>query len=246
MDIRAVAFDANGTLVRILTEDGMEEIFRAAGHFLTYQGIHLCRNQVRDLYFRIMAEQREASQEEHPEFDAVGIWRRIITERQTAFTRALPAAKLEQMPLFLAEMCRGVSRRRLGLYPYVCEMLEVLRKRYPLAIVTDAQSTYAHAELHKVGLLSYFDPIIISGDHGYRKPDRRLFQLALDGIGVSAGHTLYVGNDMYRDIYGAREAGLTTVMFDSDQGVKVYRDCVPDYRITDFRDLLKILGLSLP
>ena len=30
MDIRAVAFDANGTLVRILTEDGMEQIFRAA------------------------------------------------------------------------------------------------------------------------------------------------------------------------------------------------------------------------
>ena len=30
MEIRAVAFDANGTLVRILTEDGMEEIFRAA------------------------------------------------------------------------------------------------------------------------------------------------------------------------------------------------------------------------
>jgi hypothetical protein len=28
----------NGTLVRILTEDGMEQIFRAAAHFLTYQG----------------------------------------------------------------------------------------------------------------------------------------------------------------------------------------------------------------
>ena len=60
------------------------------------------------------------------------------------------------------------------------------------------------------------------------------------------GNALYVGNDMYRDIYGARDAGLTTVMFDSDQGVKVYRDCVPDYRITDFRDLLKILSLPSP
>src|SRR5262249_43396988 len=91
MDIRAVAVGPHGTLVRILTEDGMEEIFRAAAHFLTYQGIDLCRNQVRELYFGIMAEQRDASPEEHPEFDAVGIWRRIIAERQTAFTRALPA-----------------------------------------------------------------------------------------------------------------------------------------------------------
>jgi hypothetical protein len=35
-------------------------------------------------------------------------------------------------------------------------------------------------------------------------------------------------------------------MFDSDQGAKVYRDCAPDYTITDFRDLLPILGLPLP
>ena len=150
MDIRAVAFDANGTLVRILTEDGMEEIFRAAAHFLTYQGIDLCRDQVRELYFGIMAEQRHASPEEHPEFDAVGIWRRIITERQTAFTRALPAAKLEQMPLFMAEMYRGISRRRLGLYPHAREVLDTLRERYPLALVTDAQSAYARAELHRL------------------------------------------------------------------------------------------------
>jgi hypothetical protein len=32
-------------------------------------------------------------------------------------------------------------------------------------------------------------------------------------------------------------------MFDSDQGTKVYQDCVPDYAITDFGDLLNILGV---
>jgi putative hydrolase of the HAD superfamily len=124
----------------------------------------------------------------------------------------------------------------------VREVLDVLRGRYPLALVTDAQSAYARGELHRVGLLGYFDPIVISGDHGYRKPDRRLFQLALDSVGVPAGNAVYVGNDMHRDIFGAREAGLKTVMFDSDQGTKVYQDCVPDYTITDFGDLLNILG----
>ena len=243
MDIRAVAFDANGTLVRILTEDGMEEIFRAAAHFLTYQGIDLCRNQVRDLYFTIMAEQQHTSRQEHPEFDAVAIWRRIITEHQTAYTRTLPAAKLKQMPRFLAEMYRGISRRRLSLYPHTREVLDVLREHYPLALVTDAQKVYARAELYRVGLLGYFDPIVVSGDHGYRKPDRRLFQAALDAMNVAAENTLYVGNDMHRDVFGAREAGMMTVMFDSDQGKKAYRDCVPDYTITDLRDLLPILGL---
>jgi HAD-hyrolase-like len=68
-------------------------------------------------------------------------------------------------------------------------------------------------------------------------------RLALDKMGVPAGHALYVGNDMHRDIFGAREAGLRTVMFDSDQGTKAHLDCVPDDTITDFRDLLAILGL---
>jgi putative hydrolase of the HAD superfamily len=244
MDIRAVAFDVNGTLVRILTEEGMDEIFRSAAHFLTYQGIDLHRDQIRDLYFQLMKEQLRASPEECPEFDAVGIWRSIIDGYMTDFTRALPAGKLEQMPLFLAEMYRGISRRRLSLYPNVHEVLGALRERYPLALVTDAQSAYARGELHKVGLLGYFDPVVVSGDHGYRKPDRRLFEFALRGMGVAAQHTLFVGNDMHRDIYGARGAGMKTVMFDSDQGTKAYLDCVPDYTITDLRDLLKILGLS--
>lgn len=243
MDIRAVVFDVNGTLVRILADDGDERVFRAAAHFLSYQGIDLHRYELRDLYFQIMKEQLRTSPEQYPEFDAVGIWRSIIKDRETDFTRGLPADKLQQMPLFLAEMSRGVSRRRLTPYPYVREVLDVLRGRYPLAIVTDAQSTYARSELRKVGLLGYFDPIVVSGDHGYRKPDRRLFQLALDGVAIAAENALYVGNDMYRDIYGAREAGLTTVMVNSDQGEKTYRDCTPDYTITDFRELLMILGL---
>jgi putative hydrolase of the HAD superfamily len=244
MDIRAVAFDVNGTLVRILTDEGMEQIFRSAAHFLTYQGIDLHRHQVRELYFGTLREQQQTSPEEHPEFDAVGIWRRIIDGNATDFTRTLPAGKLEQIPLFLAEMSRGISRERLGLYPHVREVLDVLRERYPLALVTDAQSAYTRGELHKVGLLDYFDPIVISGDHGYRKPDRRLFQFALDGMGVAAENALYIGNDMHRDIFGAREAGMPTVMFESGQGTSAYLDCVPDYRITDFRDLLKILGLE--
>jgi putative hydrolase of the HAD superfamily len=243
MDIRAIAFDVNGTLVQILTEDHSPQIFRAAGHFLTYQGIDLRRHQVQELYFQRLKEQQHASPEEHPEYDAVAIWRGIIEDHRTGFTNALPAEKLAQMPLFLAEMTRGIARRRLRLFPHVRAVLKTLRPHYPLALVTDAQSAYARAELHRVGLLDYFDPIVVSGDHGYRKPDRRLFQLALDRLEVAPEHALYIGNDMHRDVFGAREAGMHTVMFDSDQGTKHYRDCVPDHTITDWRDLLKILAL---
>jgi putative hydrolase of the HAD superfamily len=243
VDIRAIAFDVNGTLVEIWTDDHMEEIYRAVGHFLMYQGIDLRRYRVRDRYFEIMKEQLRTSAETHPEFDAVGIWRQIIEENRSEYTNRLPPEKLEQLPLSLAEMYRGISRRKLKLYPFVSEMLGALRGQIPMGLVTDAQSAYARAELHQAGILDYFDPIIVSGDYGYRKPDPRLFQLAIDALGVPAESILYVGNDMHRDIYGARQAGMQTLMFDPDQGTKEYEDCVPDHRITDYRDLLRLLGI---
>jgi putative hydrolase of the HAD superfamily len=233
----------NGTLIEILTEDDMEQCFRAAGHYLTYQGVDLRRQEVRDLYFQTMKEQQRTSSEQYPEFDSVKIWQTIVDEHETDFTRALPAEKRAQIPLFLAEMYRGISRRRLRLYPFVRETLNLVRGRFPLAVVTDAQSAYARGELHQVGILDYFDPIIISGDYGFRKPDQRLFAAALDGMGAAAEHTLFIGNDMHRDIFGAREAGMVTMMFDSDQGTKEHLDCVPDYTITDFRQLLEVLEL---
>jgi putative hydrolase of the HAD superfamily len=243
VDIRAVAFDVNGTLIDIWTDDDAEEIFRAAGHFLTYQGIDMRRYQVRDRYFEIMREQLRTSGETYPEFDAVGIWRQIIFENRSKYTDSLAPKKLEQLPLLLAEMYRGISRHKLKLYPFVSEMLDALRGEIPLGVVTDAQSAYARGELHKVGILDYFDAIIVSGDYGYRKPDRRLFQLAIDALGAPAENILYVGNDMHRDIYGARQAGMQTMMFESDNGTKEYDDCVPDFRIADYRDLLSLLGI---
>jgi putative hydrolase of the HAD superfamily len=244
--ITAVAFDVNGTLVDIRTDEHREDIFRAIGHFLTYQGVDMRRQQVRDEYFDRLKRQQRESPEKYPEFDAVAIWRSILDEHAGDYTRALPPERLAQLPLTLAEIYRGVSRERLRLYPYVRTMLDQLRQRFHLAIVTDAQSSYARGELHQVGLAQYFDPIVVSGDHGFRKPDPRLFEYALKGMGVPAAQTVYVGNDMFRDVYGAHQVGMRTIMFDSDQGTKEHEGCAPDYRITDYRELLEILGFTTP
>ena len=240
--IKAVVFDVNGTLVDIRTEED-DAVFRAVAHVLAYSGVTLGRREVREAYGAVMAEQRAACGEEHPEFDVVAIWARVVERHATAYTRALPAARLEWLPLHLAETQRAVSRRRLRLYPHVRAVLGALANRFPLAVVTDAQSAWARGELHTVGLDRYFDPVVISGDHGYRKPDRRLFGHALTGLGVAAEHAVYVGNDMHRDVYGARAAGMRTVLFASGQGARTYRDTRPDHVIDDHRALLPLLGV---
>lgn len=48
MDIRAILFAVNGTLIDIKTDEDLEEIYRAIGHSLTYQGIDLRRGEVRE------------------------------------------------------------------------------------------------------------------------------------------------------------------------------------------------------
>ena len=237
MDIRALLFDVNGTLIDIETDEGLEEIYRAIGHFLLYQGISLHRWEVRDLYFQIMQRQRAESTEKFPEWDAVAVWRELLHTRAGDYIRSLPLEKQEQLPLFLAELHRGIARKRLRLYPGVQETLDQLRLHYRMAIVSDAQSAYAVPELRAVGLLNYFNPIIVSGDYGYRKPDPRLFQKALDVLQVQPQQALFLGNDVYHDIFGAQQVGMKAILVSSDQGPTVHQSISPDYTISSFAEL---------
>jgi len=245
MDIRALLFDVNGTLIDIETDDGLEEIYRAIGHFLAYQGIVLHRWEVRDLYVQILQQQRAVSSETFVEWDAVEVWREFLQRGASDYTRSLPAQKREQLPLFLAELYRGIARKRLRLHPQVQETLDQLSSRYHMAVVTDAQSAYAVPELHAVGLLKYFNPIIVSGDYGYRKPDPRLFQRALDALQVRPEQAIFLGNDFYQDIFGAQQVGMKTIFVSYDQGNTSHQTISPDYTISRFDELPQAVNYFL-
>ena len=248
MDIRAVLFDINGTLVDISTDENMEEIYRAIGHFLTYQGITLHRWEVRDRYFALMQAHRLRSPETFVEWDAITLWHDFIQAEASDYTRALSPEYLAQLPRFLAELHRGSARRRLRLYPQVQETLELLRGRYAMAVVTDAQNVYALPEMEAVGLRKYFDPIIVSGNYGYRKPDARLFYHALDGLAVRPEQALFLGNDLYRDIYGAQQVGMKAIHITYQQSSPPEQNITPDYVIAGIEELPQALDyfLALP
>lgn len=238
MVIRGLIFDINGTMTDIHTNEWNDDIYRILSNLLSYQGIALGPNAVKDSYFQIMKEQRAAGGERYPEFDAVGIFREIITRHATDFTHRLPPEKLGQLPLFLAETHRAASRYRLQLYNGVEETLRQLLLKYRLAIISDGQSAYAVPELNAVGLFGSFDPVIISGDFGFRKPDPRLFGSALTIMQMEPSEVLFVCNDMYRDVYGAQRTGIKTIFFRSNQGQQEKKDVQPDYIIYNFPELL--------
>jgi len=238
MLIRGLIFDINGTLTDINTDEGNKDLWRTLSNLLLYQGISLEADELKALYFGIMKQKREAEGERHPEFDAVTIFQEIIYQHSTAFTQRLPAEKQRQLPLFMAETFRAASLFRLKRYRGVRDTIKQLHQQYRLAIVSDGQAAYAVPELNAVGLLEYFSPVIVSGDVGYRKPDRRLFEKALAALEMKPEEVLFIGNDMYRDVFGAQQFGIKTIFFKSNQGQQEYAGTEPNYVIYNFPELL--------
>ena len=91
MIVKGILFDINGTLLDIHTDEGHDEIYRVLSKVLSYQGIALGPDSLKEQYFQVMKEQRAASREHHPEFDAVGIFREIILQHSTTGVLGFPA-----------------------------------------------------------------------------------------------------------------------------------------------------------
>jgi len=240
MAIKGILFDLYGTLIDIKTDETREDIYRTIAHYLTYHGVYLHRWSVRDRYSEIMKRQKEERHEKHPEIDVEAIWNSFLQQEgvKSASTR-------KNLATILAQIYRGISRKRLRLYPGVKRVLDKLRPAYPMALISDAQPCYAQPEIKAVGLDGYFDPIIISAHYGFRKPDRRLFEKALDAMNLAPAEAICVGNDMYRDMHGAKRLGIKTIFIDSNQGEKVHENVSPDYVAPDFRDVLNGLKAFL-
>jgi putative hydrolase of the HAD superfamily len=232
MATEGILFDLYGTLIDIETDEGMEEIYRGIAHFLTYHGVYISRWEVRDHYYRILHRQRARSGEEHAEIIVEDIWDTFLKDQGVR-----PASMRFRLAITLAQLYRGISRKRLRLYPGVKETLDLLRETYRLALVSDAQPCFARPEIRALGLDGYFDPMVISAEYGFRKPDPRLFRAALDGLGLNPGEVIFVGNDMHRDIFGASRLRIKTVFFASNQGTQAYEETSPNYVITRFEQV---------
>ncbi len=93
------------------------------------------------------------------------------------------------------------------------EVLQSLGKQYKLGIITNGPSFGQRKKLDQSGLRNYFaeEAIIVSGDFGYKKPDLRLFQVAMERLGVQPEESVYVGDIFRNDVYGAIQAGMHAI-----------------------------------
>ena len=97
------------------------------------------------------------------------------------------------------------------------ELLAAVRPHARIGIVTNNLLEEQQDKLQFCGLTGFVDELVVSDDVGVSKPDRRIFEIALERLGVRAEDAVMVGDAWVNDIVGAASAGIRAVWFNPDR-----------------------------
>jgi FMN phosphatase YigB (HAD superfamily) len=94
------------------------------------------------------------------------------------------------------------------------ETLTTLKQQgYLLGVMSNRNESFSDY-LSELGLAEFFSLAVFAGEAGIYKPNPGVFQFLLEKAGVSAEESIYIGDNYYADIVGARAAGLSPILFD--------------------------------
>lgn len=126
------------------------------------------------------------------------------------------------------------------LVPHAIELLQYLQQRgYNLYILSNGFIEVQQRKLQSAGIAQYFSRIVLSDEIGITKPDRRLFDYALQVTDSHADDTLLIGDNYDADILGAMNAGWGQIYFDRNhRGITAEQ---PQYTIDSLDKVMQIL-----
>ncbi len=121
--------------------------------------------------------------------------------------------------------------------------LRKLSGKYNIGVIAN-QSLGTENRLKEFGILQYIDLIIASAEEGVAKPDKRIFEIALNRANCKPQHAVMVGDRIDNDIIPAKELGMKTVRI--KQGFGKYWKITSereqaDYEVDNLSELLKII-----
>jgi putative hydrolase of the HAD superfamily len=134
-----------------------------------------------------------------------------------------------------------LRRKKHTAYADTVETLEKLTGRYSLGLLTNGASDLQCRKIEGSGVGQYFSETLISGDIGFAKPDRRVFELLLSQLKAKAANTLMIGNNLIADIQAAQNAGLRAIWVNRS-GAAPEASIIPDWEISRLTQLESILN----
>jgi len=124
------------------------------------------------------------------------------------------------------------------LMPNARELLDILREKYSLYVLTNGFDEIQHQKLHSAGITGYFKEIITSERVGNKKPAPDIFEYAVKDAGCPKEETIMVGDNLLTDMAGSIGYGIDCVFLNTKN--KVHQVPVT-HEIRDLRELLRIL-----
>lgn len=209
--ITTLLFDLGGTLHSVIRkEDSMRRYTERLIRRLSDYGIAL--DTTPDKLAVSLHENAEAykhsTEQTLIELPAAKIWNEYyLREFHIGEDRLAPIA--EELS-FLYDYDRLTLMRKPRLSETIAELHEMGIR---MGIVSNIISTSLVPHLlNEYGIAQYMECIVMSSATGIRKPDPRIFMIAMQEMGVTAEETGYVGDTISRDVVGARNAHLGLVV----------------------------------
>ena len=130
-----------------------------------------------------------------------------------------------------------------GIFPFeVTEKLcEYLHSKYKVGIVTNGIKEVQYSRIENSAIAKYIDKIIISDEVGVNKPDKRIFEYAMNYFEImDKSEVIMIGDSLGADIKGGQNAGIDTCWVNlrnnvNDTGI------VPKYEVDKLEKLFEIL-----
>ena len=120
-----------------------------------------------------------------------------------------------------------ISPNKINLFPEVADTLEYLSYKYKLHIITNGFNEVQFRKLKNCGIDQYFEKVVTSDNAQSQKPNRRIFEFALNSVNAKKKESLMIGDDWELDVMGAKKYGFDQVFFNPDRknitGTSTYR-----------------------
>ena len=127
---------------------------------------------------------------------------------------------------------------RTILFPYTKEILQYLAgKGYTLHLLTNGFEKTQHNKLMYSGLKDFFKEIITSEGSNSLKPNKEIFEYALERCGAKTNECIMIGDNIEVDIIGAINAGIDQIYVNH---LGIEPEVKPTYEVRSLKELEKI------
>jgi putative hydrolase of the HAD superfamily len=99
------------------------------------------------------------------------------------------------------------------LFEGALEILDYLKPKYEMHIITNGFNEVQYKKLENSGLSPYFDQIITSEDAGVKKPNPIIFNYALNKAAATSKESIMIGDNYEADVMGAIDNGIDAIYF---------------------------------